>query len=59
MGAGRIAKMERRQEKNSKRMREDGTKDRGRNDEEEKVGDNHRTIISWKRERESRAANTF
>ncbi|TMS18055.1 Neuronal acetylcholine receptor subunit alpha-7 [Larimichthys crocea] len=54
MGAGRIAKMERRQEKNSKRMREDGTKDRGRNDEEEKVGDNHRTIISWKRERESR-----
>lgn len=27
MGAGRIAKMERRQEKNSKRMREDGTKD--------------------------------
>lgn len=36
---GWAAKREHRQEKNSKRMREDSTKERGRTDEEEKVGD--------------------
>lgn len=39
MGVGREAKGEQRQEKNSKRMREDSTKERGRTDEEGKVGE--------------------
>lgn len=39
MDVGREAKGEQRQEKNSKRMREDSTKARGRTDEEGKVGE--------------------
>ncbi len=44
MGVGRVAKGECRQEKNLKRMRDDGTKERGRTDEQEKVGDNQITL---------------
>lgn len=40
MGCGKVEKRERRQEKNLKRMRQDSTKERGRSDEEGKVGDN-------------------
>lgn len=40
-----------------KRMREEGTGARGRNDKEEKVGDNqNRTTIGWKTESGCRAA---
>lgn len=44
MDVGRVAKRERRREKNSKRMREDSITERGRTDEEEEVGDNQMAL---------------